>query len=70
MPKRIRLTRRFPAAMTEDGYRRLKREATAAGMEEGDFLSFVFENFDSVTDTDNLTHRLRLWQAELARQRD
>ena len=27
MPKRFRLTRRFPVAMTEDGYRRLKRFA-------------------------------------------
>ena len=29
MPKRFRLTRRFPVAMTEDGYRRLKRFANA-----------------------------------------
>ena len=27
MPKRFRLTRRFPVAMTEDGYRRLTRFA-------------------------------------------
>ncbi|MEM8580431.1 MAG: hypothetical protein AAGA38_03800 [Pseudomonadota bacterium] len=70
MAKRIRLTRRFPAAMTEDGYRRLRKLAGEAQMSEGDFLSFLFENFDSVTDTDNLTHRLRLWQAALAEQRD
>ncbi len=70
MPKRIRLTRRFPASMTEDGYRRLRKLAGEAQMSEGDFLSFLFENFDSVTDTDNLTHRLRLWQAALAEQRD
>ncbi|WP_425091165.1 hypothetical protein [Tropicimonas sp. S265A] len=70
MAKRIRLTRRFPAAMTEDGYRRLRKLAGEAQMSEGDFLSFVFENFDSVTDDDNLTHRLRLWQAALAHQRD
>lgn len=70
MAKRIRLTRRFPAAMTEDGYRRLRRQAAEAGMSEGAFLSFLFEHFDSVTDHDNLTHRLRLWQAELARQTD
>ncbi|MDJ0860571.1 MAG: hypothetical protein QNI90_09015 [Dinoroseobacter sp.] len=70
MPKRIRLTRRFPAAMTEDGYRRLRKLSGEAQMSEGDFLSFLFENFDSVTDTDNFTHRLRLWQAALTEQRD
>lgn len=65
MPKRLRLTRRFPAAMTEDGYRRLRRFAEEAGLDEGEALSFLFENFDSVTDHDNLTHRLRLFNAEL-----
>ncbi|WP_095590519.1 hypothetical protein [Actibacterium ureilyticum] len=70
MPKRFRLTRRFPCAMTEDGYRRLRRFAQEAGLDEGEALSFLFENFDSVTDTDNLTHRLRLLNAELeARKR-
>ncbi len=65
MPKRFRLTRRFNAAMTEDGYRALRRFATEAGLEEGEALSFVFENFSSVIDHDNLTHRLRLFNAEL-----
>lgn len=65
MPKRFRLTRRFPVAMTEDGYRRLKRFAREAGLDEGEALSFLFEHFDSVTDEDNLTHRLRLFNAEL-----
>ena len=51
--------------MTEDGYRRLKRFATEAGLDEGEALSFLFEHFDSVTDKDNLTHRLRLFNAEL-----
>ncbi|TCP60248.1 hypothetical protein EV663_11135 [Rhodovulum bhavnagarense] len=70
MPKRFRLTRRFNAAMTEDGYRRLRRFAQEAGLEEGEALSFIFENFDSVTDQDNLTHRLRLFNSELeARKR-
>ena len=36
MPKRFRLTRRFPVAMTEDGYRRLTRFATEAGLDEGE----------------------------------
>ncbi|NNF23204.1 MAG: hypothetical protein HKN63_00150 [Rhodobacteraceae bacterium] len=65
MPKRFRLTRRLPVAMTEDGYRRLKRFASDAGLDEGEALSFVFENFDSIMDEDNLTHRLRLFNSEL-----
>ena len=65
MPKRFRLTRRFPVAMTEDGYRRLKRFSQEAGLDEGEALSFLFENFDSVTDEENLTHRLRLFNSEL-----
>ena len=65
MPKRLRLTRRFPVAMTEDGYRRLKKFAAEAGLEEGEALSFLFENFDSVIDDDTFGHRLRLFNAEL-----
>ena len=33
MPKRFRLTRRFPVAMTEDGYRGLRRFAGEAGLD-------------------------------------
>jgi len=65
MPKRLRLTRRFPVAMTEDGYRRLKTFSAEAGLDEGEALSFLFENFNSVMDHDNLTTRLRLFNAEL-----
>ena len=65
MPKRFRLTRRFPVAMTEDGYRRLKHFATDAGLDEGEALSFLFENFDSVMNKDTLTHRLRLFNSDL-----
>ena len=43
MPKRFRLTRRFPVAMTEDGYRRLKRFAKEAGLDEGEALSFCLK---------------------------
>lgn len=39
MPKRFRLTRRFPVAMTEDGYRRLKKFSREAGLDEGEALS-------------------------------
>lgn len=65
MPKRLRLTRRFPVAMTEDGYRRLKKFAREAGLDEGEALSFLFENFDSILDQDTFSHRLRLFNAEL-----
>jgi hypothetical protein len=66
MPKRFRLTRRFPVAMTEDAYRRLRRFAAEAGLEEGEALSFLFEHFDSVTDADLLDRKLRLFMAGLA----
>ncbi len=65
MPKRFRLTRRFNASMTEDGYRRLKKFAAEAGMEEGEALSFVFENFDSILNEDTFGHRLRIFTSEL-----
>ena len=65
MPKRFRATRRFNGAMTEDGYRRLRRFATEAGLDEGEALSFLFENFDSILDEENFGHRLRLFNAEL-----
>lgn len=70
MPKRFRLTRRFNVAMTEDGYRRLRRLAQEAGLDEGEALSFLFENFDSVIDLDTFSHRLRIFNSELeARKR-
>ncbi len=65
MPKRFRLTRRFPVAMTEDGYRRLKKFAKEAGLDEGEALSFLFENFDSVLNEETFGHRLRLFNAGL-----
>ncbi|MGR3461614.1 MAG: hypothetical protein ACU0AX_03965 [Roseovarius sp.] len=70
MPKRFRLTRRFNAAMTEDGYRRLRKFAAEAGLDAGEALSFLFENFDSVIDEDTFAHRLRIFNSELeARKR-
>ena len=65
MPKRFRATRRFNVAMTEDGYRRLRRFAQEAGLDEGEALSFLFENFDSVMNEETFGHRLRLFNAEL-----
>lgn len=70
MPRRLRLTRRVAIALSEDAWRRLRRFALEAGLDEGEALSFLFENFDSVTDAENLGHRLRLFNAELeARKR-
>ena len=70
MPKRFRLTRRFPVAMTEDGYRRLRKFASEAGLDEGEALSFLFENFDAVTDEEKLAQKMRLFNSELdARKR-
>ena len=65
MPKRFRLTRRLPIAMTEDGYRRLKRFAAGAGLAEGEALSFLFEHFTSVLYAEAPGHRLRLFTQEL-----
>ncbi len=65
MPKRFRLTRRFNAAMTEDAYRRLRKFAQEAGLDEGEALSFLFENFDSVINEDTFSHRLRIFNSEL-----
>lgn len=65
MAKRFRLTRRFPVAMTEDGYRKLKRFASDAGLDEGEALSFLFENFNSIINEENLTAKLRLFNSEL-----
>ena len=66
MPKRLRLTRRFPVAMTEDRYRRLKRFASDSQLEEGEALSFLFENFNSVIKEDAFGQRLKMFQNELS----
>lgn len=65
MPKRFRLTRRFTTAMTEDGYRRLRKFADEAGLDEGEALSFVFENFDSIMDEGPFMQRMRIFNSEL-----
>ncbi|MCT8159026.1 hypothetical protein [Pseudoruegeria sp. SHC-113] len=66
MPKRLRLTRRFPVALTETAYRTLRRFSAEAGLSQDEALVFLLENFNSVTDEETLPHRLRLFQAELA----
>ncbi|WP_372839806.1 hypothetical protein [Phaeovulum sp.] len=65
MPKRLRLTRRFPVALTNDAYRALNSFADAAGLSTDEALVFLFEHFGSVTHKENLAVRLKLFQAEL-----
>lgn len=65
MPKRLRLTRRFTVAMTNDAHRALFRFAEESGISVDEALTFVFEYFGSITDKENLGHRLRLFKAEL-----
>ena len=69
MARPRRLTRRFPARMTEAAYRRLRVFAAEAGIEESEALSFVFENWGSITDPETLGHRLRLHKAMLSDRR-
>ena len=65
MPKRFRQTRRLNLALTEDAHRRLRKLCDETELEDGELLSFLFEHFDSVTNHDNLSARLRLFKAEL-----
>jgi len=65
MPKRFRLTRRFPTAMTEDAYRRLTRFADDAGLDRGEALSFLFENLDKVMNEDEIPSRLRRFKTTM-----
>ena len=65
MPKRLRLTRRFPVSLTNDAYRNLHRFAAEAEITTDEALTFLFEHFGSVTNRDNLVARLRLFKAEL-----
>lgn len=65
MPKRLRLTRRPNIAMSEDGYRKLRSLAQEAGLDEGEFLSFVFESWGSVINEEKFIARLRLFNSEL-----
>jgi len=65
MSRRLRLTRRFAAAMTEDGYRALRRFSADTGLEEGEALSFLFENLAAVVDGDELAARLRQFREGL-----
>lgn len=65
MAERFKPTRRVNLALTERGWRNLRKFASDAGLDEGEAISFLFENFSSVMNEDNLTHRLRIFNAEL-----
>jgi len=70
MPKRLRLTRRPNIAMSEDGYRRLRGLATEAGLDDGEFLSFLFENWNSVINEERFVASMRLFNTDMdARKR-
>lgn len=70
MPKRLRLTRRPNIAMSEDGYRKLRNLSKEAGLDEGEFLSFLFEHWGSVINEEKFIARLRLFNSEIdARKR-
>jgi hypothetical protein len=57
--------------MTEDGYRRLRKLGGEAGLDEGEFLSFVFEHWGSVVNEEKFVARIRIFNSELeARKND
>ncbi|WP_135448136.1 hypothetical protein [Tabrizicola caldifontis] len=65
MPRRFRLTRRFPAAMTEEAHRAFRRFQAESGLEPGEALSFIFENLNGMVDADELAKRLMAFRADL-----
>lgn len=65
MPKRLRLTRRPNLALSEDGYRRLRGLSREAGLDEGEFLSFLFENWGSVINEEKFIARMRIFNSEI-----
>ena len=65
MPPPPRLTRHFPAKMTDAGYRQLRAFAADAGLTEGEALSFVFENLSGLLDDATLMHRLAAFKDRL-----
>lgn len=66
MARAQRLTRRFPAKVTEAGYRGLRRFAAETGLSEGEALSFLLEHIEQFKTDENYPQRLRLHQAMLA----
>lgn len=65
MPKRFRMTRRLPVALTEDAHRRLRRFAEETGLPQDEAMSFLFENLDALLDAPMLASRLRRFTGDL-----
>lgn len=65
MPKRLRLTRKLNISLSEDAFRAWRRFSDEAGLSQDEALCFLFENFNSVTDSETLPHRLRLFKSDL-----
>ncbi|PWE32328.1 hypothetical protein DDZ14_11420 [Maritimibacter sp. 55A14] len=68
MPKSLRLTRRYPAAMTEEAHRVLRRVARDSGLSHDMVITFLLQELDHITDRDRFIHRLRLFAAEHAQE--
>jgi hypothetical protein len=51
--------------MTEEGYRALRRFSADTRLDEGEALSFLFENLAAVLDGDELAARLVEFQKDL-----
>ena len=62
MPKRFHLTRPVATKMTKDGYRRLRSFAADADLDEGEALSFLFENLGQILRTDTVEVKLRMFK--------
>ena len=65
MARRMPLNRPLNTRISDAAWRRLRDFAAENGISEGEALTFLFENFGSVTDDQTLPHRLRLFRAEL-----
>ncbi|MEO9651127.1 MAG: hypothetical protein ABJ360_01965 [Roseobacter sp.] len=65
MRKRSNTTRPFTIAVTQTGYRRLKRLADDETLAVADVLSFVFENFDEIIDDGAFQENMRQFKFTL-----
>lgn len=64
MPKTLRLTRRFPAAISEDAHRALRRFCHTHGLSADMALTFLLGEHERIVAEDRLLHRLRAFVAE------
>lgn len=64
MPKTLRLTRRFPAAISEDAQRALRKFCRTHGMSADMALTFLLSEHERIVAEDRLFHRLRAFVTE------